>query len=688
MMTNSDIHRAQAPLLLLGILFSALFWPTSAIAEPTETAGRQTLILFDSSGSMWGKFTGTRNPKFKLAAASLGAALKKHNLSEEQLGLIVFGGRCTSAPLLFPPTHKPAASVVAKIDKLNPKGKGPISLALETAQKNLSVEPTSSVIIVHDGADNCKRDLCTAAQAFAQSHKGIPVHLISIGLTKAAKIATACVAKQTGGTVTQVETAEQMIAAFDNTVRLTMRGGNSKKRAPATAQSQDETADEPPTPDKTGPSRLRMRATLGTGNKTLAIPVRWQIRNASPQTETPILDVALPRLTVPLEPGKYRINATVGMLAHEQEITVAEKGATDLVVAFDGGQIILNAKAATTSGTPLPEGLKIPSETSTIVTLHAEKPASLFGGGDKETKTKVLQAPIVIPSGSSSSIVVPAGTYKLTIEKGRTRSHKSLTVSAGETTSLDIGETTGELKLALNTATTGTATQGILYRLYVDDPDKPSGRREIARSAATSPSFTVAAGTYYVSAQIGHASAKSRVAINPGEQKTHIVDVPHAILRVKTQLEISAKTTRLPIQYRVIHLDKAETEVAVSGKKNPKFTLAPGRYRIIAEIGARNVAATAEVDLPNASKTTVTLNPRAGEVKLVLADQASSTTLNRYWVVRDQTGAIIWRTNAYTPSAVLAPGTYEVSCDTRHGVWKTTFKVAQGESKDVKLSQP
>ncbi len=643
----------------------------------------QVLVLFDSSGSMWGKLKDSTKTKFETAANSLNHALSAPPGETNAPGLIIFGGRCTTANLIVPPGLDSKKQFVDQLARLNPKGKGPISLALETAAKSLPKLSNASVVLIHDGPDNCRRDPCQAAQDFAKSHKGVPIHLVSIALPKAARIATACVAKLTGGTVTQVETAEQLDKAIKTAMNLAIKNRPLKKEEPKTAQSSISEEQTDSAKDKTGPSRMRLSAKLGPKGKTLKTPIRWQVFKSGAQpSDKPLLDIAEAQLTLPIAPATYNVVATLGQMQQNHSVTVPKVGAAVLDVIFDAGQIRLSAPdfdANIEARNPM-------SRSNTIVTLKRLSPDNTQPLNKSETSAaSPVVAPLVVADGGESVVILPTGKYAMTIEKGRARSQRTLSVTAGQTSQIDLNLGTGQLILDLSIPGDDFVTDHVLFKVFVDDPDSATGRREIARTTSPNPSFILPAGTYYISAHVGYAQQKARAVVSSGTSTNVNITLLAAQLSLKTNLNISSQRTQLPIQYRITRISGVEQEIALSGKQNPNFILSPGKYRIVAEIGARNVSATAEVDLPAGSNTAIELNPRAAEVILKLSGKTNASTINRFWIVRDQTGAVVWRSNAYAPSALLAPGIYEVSCETRNGKQTKSFELTAGESKSIEL---
>src|SRR5262245_36052589 len=116
------------PALLLAMLVA----PHAAQAQSPSPA----VIVIDGSGSMWGNLGNERASKFDLARATLRLAFAK-SAPNIRLGLVAFGHRrrsdCSDVETIASPQPGPAEPILTAIDKLNPKGKGPLALALKEA---------------------------------------------------------------------------------------------------------------------------------------------------------------------------------------------------------------------------------------------------------------------------------------------------------------------------------------------------------------------------------------------------------------------------------------------------------------------------------------------------------------------------------------------------------------------------
>ena len=118
--------------------------------------------------------------------------------------------------------------------------------------------------------------------------------------------------------------------------------------------------------------------------------------------------------------------------------------------------------------------------------------------------------------------MLPAGDYKVSAEDGLARQEQTVKIAAGDRD--DVRRHAGDgparaLGSARQRQRPGRrlGTDGVTFIVYEDDPDAPQGRREVTRSAAPSPAFTLPAGTYYVTARTGGSELKEQIAIGAGD---------------------------------------------------------------------------------------------------------------------------------------------------------------------------
>ena len=109
-----------------------LVWTAPVATAPAAAAS--TLIVLDASGSMAERIKGeTKMEIAKRAVRELVASLP----DGARLGLVVYGHRkptdCDDIELLIPPAKLDRAAFVAAVDAIKPKGRTPLSAALEFA---------------------------------------------------------------------------------------------------------------------------------------------------------------------------------------------------------------------------------------------------------------------------------------------------------------------------------------------------------------------------------------------------------------------------------------------------------------------------------------------------------------------------------------------------------------------------
>ncbi len=440
---NAPYHHCLAAIAITVLATTKVYAGASSQDAP-DNKPPVAFIVMDASGSMWGKLPGTTGPKFEAVGSALGASLAAAPPDVFEPGLVSFGGRCTSTEFKIAPSAESITKIEKTVSRLNPKGKGPISLALDKTSASLPKDREASVILIHDGPDNCRADPCLAAGKFAKAHPHTPIHLVSIALPKAARVSTACIAKLTGGTIAQVENADQLTAALDTAIKHILL-----RHTPQTAKTAEPGASKVPADadkeaDQRGPPRLRLSAVLTKGGAPLQVPVRWRIyANGEDQKKT-LLDIAEPRFTIPLNPGTYTVLASVGLLHKKQTVTVKEKGVTVLKFTLEAGTVRL---LSTTSPTP-DGGTPTPSGVGTIVTLSQTTDPNARPT-NQEAQPQPVSAPVVVPQGATSELILPNGTYSVTIERGLARVHKSITVDSGKSQDIDLDLKTGEIHLTL-----------------------------------------------------------------------------------------------------------------------------------------------------------------------------------------------------------------------------------------------
>ncbi len=105
------------------------------------------------------------------------------------------------------------------LDRLNPRGRGPLTHALREAAKAFPPGPgRRSVILVNDDIDNCQQNVCAAGEELRRA--GIVAHIVGLGLKPDDAARMACLPQVTGGRSYNARTPEQLNAFIEEALRF------------------------------------------------------------------------------------------------------------------------------------------------------------------------------------------------------------------------------------------------------------------------------------------------------------------------------------------------------------------------------------------------------------------------------------------------------------------------------------
>jgi Ca-activated chloride channel family protein len=234
-----------------GLLFALVFLGSSASAD-------DAILVLDASGSMWGQIDG--KSKVEIARDVIGELLDDLP-ADRRLGLVAYGHRreadCADIELVVP-VGSDHSTIRNGVNKLNAKGRTPLSAAVQFAAKELSYEQRpATVILVSDGVETCNLDPCAIGRELEASGIDFTAHVIGFGLANATESAgLRCLAEATGGQYISASDSAGLAAALAQTVAAT-----EPARAPEVAS-------------------VVLRATELDGGPEIAAGLAWTIRAA------------------------------------------------------------------------------------------------------------------------------------------------------------------------------------------------------------------------------------------------------------------------------------------------------------------------------------------------------------------------------------------------------------------------
>lgn len=660
----------QRPSHVLSLAAVAMlsFAASARSAEAPPTA----VFVIDGSGSMWGALGADKRPKLEIVREVMRNLLPTLR-PDARVGLASFGhrrrGNCGDAEVIIPPDATSQQRLSVPIEKLNAMGKGPLVLGLREAATSIAGATPASIVLIDDDVDNCGQDVCAAVGEILRTSPGLVVHTIGIGLDPAKLQQMSCVAQLTGGKIWDAQDAAGLASAVAQAVNLANLQSTTN---PATTQPAAGAAAENK-PASGAPAGLYLSAGLGANSATLDSPVHWRISKADGEL---IADTAAPTLVEKLPPGSYEVEARLGLASAQQTVEVAADAPTPVRIDLNAGVLKMLAR-------PGKNAQPLPGSVFTVA-----KAAANAGS-----------APLWIGRELQPEIVLPAGDYRVTAEAGAARQEQTVKIAAATGTTFDAMLATGRLELsaikgaapapgsapALGAAAApgDAVTDGLTYILFEDDPDAPQGRREVARSGAAAPDFTLPAGTYYVTARMPTAEVREQIAIGAGDVVKRALSLALAHIQLAATLDGAPVPASMPLTFRVVRLDTEPREIMRTIAQEPDLDVSAGRYRIEASLGATNVIAANEIALAAGQAQKITLKLEAGNVTLKRGGGAAGDT---FWEVKDDKQRTVLRSSQPEPTVLLAPGRYVVSSDTPERPLNNAIEVKAGEHRTFDFS--
>jgi Ca-activated chloride channel family protein len=628
------------------------------------------IIIFDGSGSMAANIEGVRGSKVVLAREAVRRGLTKVG-PQTRVGLISFGhrrGDCGDVELLRPLEPLDVQRIGDSLEKMNPRGRGPLTAALLEAAKPLaSVSGRRSVVLIHDDADNCQQNVCAAAEVLRRS--GLVAHVVGLGLKPEDATRMACLTQITGGRFFNARSAEQISTSVEEALRLAS-GDAAGVDPPAAAAAPSVQPTPVPgagaiPPD--GPPGLYLRAMLGAKTDPVNLPLYWTVfAEGQPEAVLFAARAANPYVPVPL--GRYVVAVREGPVTASQTVDAGDKGPTAADLVLNAGTLQVRALAQR-SGAPLGDAIVAISETGQAV----------------DGKKEAAGPPLAMFKGGEGLVMLPAGRYLVRVEQGLVRSERSIVVPAGSQGRIDVPLNAARLLLSVAGTDSSAPADAVVFSVVEDDPDAPKGRREVARSATRQADFVLPPGTYYVVARQGSVEVRERLAVGPGDVVRRTLNVAAGRLALATKPVGATQAPSELVSYRVERLDSFPPEVFTTSRAAPVLVLPGGRYRVEGRYGAMNARTVREVEVKAGQAQQLTLEHQAAALKLRLLANGAPVQAEVFWDIRDEAGATVWTTGQSEPSATLQAGRYLVRAETRDKRYDRTIDLRAGESRLVEL---
>ena len=212
---------ADKPTNVLPLPQTTIEKPITALEDKESTTPGNLMFILDASGSMWGQVEGT--VKIVIAKEVLTELIQ--GLPDDTVaGLVAYGhrrkGDCDDVEELIAlgPLNKQA--MITQVQKLNPKGKTPISRSVRlTADRIKHLEDETTIILVSDGKETCDPDPCNMVKKLKASGIKFVLHVIGFDVTEEEKQELECMAREGGGRYYTAGNAGEFMSAAREVVK-------------------------------------------------------------------------------------------------------------------------------------------------------------------------------------------------------------------------------------------------------------------------------------------------------------------------------------------------------------------------------------------------------------------------------------------------------------------------------------
>ncbi len=624
-------EKTFAAKILRVLVIGLIIWNFSLlISPPARAENENVMLILDASGSMWGRVD--EKPKIVVARKVINTMLKDIG-PKVNMGVIAYGhrskGNCRDIQTIIPVGPVNVSAYMSVINKISPKGKTPISDAvLKGAEELRFREEKATIVLVSDGLETCGANLCELSKTLATQGIDFKVHVVGFDLKDEDTRSLQCLAKETGGKYLAADNAAELSSAIGQVV------AEVKQPEPKPA----------PPPIKTAvlqPSSLNVKVYY-SANKQLvdrALVSVYESQQGSEEKGKKIRSFSASRpLKIP--PGNYYIETKVGKIIIGKPVAVLANKNTEAELILNAGLLSVEV-AATPGGKPLDRAY-----------IYVYEPQQATSG----------QSKAIAYGNQRKKFTLPAGKYFVTGQLGKAKVGQEVEITAGELIKANIVLNAGVVKI------TAVAEQGgkplDKAYVYVYEPTaSASGQRATVTSGNQRTKFTIPAGRYFVTAQLGKTKVGQEIDVKAGEFTETTIVLSAAALKITATAAEGGK----PLNQAHIYIYENQQQLdgkrklITSGNQRTKFTIPAGKYFVVAALGKTKIGKEIEVSAGRLTEDTIVLGVGALKVNVIPAEGAKSLSKAFVYI--------------YSPDKQLDGSRKQITA----GSQKTTFKIPGGK---------
>ncbi len=640
--------------MLLCVLIMAV------LSSPAVSADQETILIVDGSGSMWGKFD--KEHKIVTVRKVLPELLHSYE-GKGNLGIMSYGHRwksnCQDIELIIPMSkinHDKHGKMLAK---LSARGKTPITGALKLAYSKFGNESKiRQIILLADGAENCRADPCEFMTDVAKQDKDLTVHVIAYGMGKKDAKKLQCISTISGGDFFRPQSREEL------NVALTDLFGKTLERQWVTVVKKEPAESKNP--------GLFLKAWLGKGKLKLLDNVKWLVYKSSDDAinnKAPLLISDKAEAVLQLETGSYYIQLVNDKMGAAKQVEVIKGKHQEVNFRLDAGTVLVKFDAKQDFLDAV-KGFRL--------SLLSARKGNHF-------------IPVVSTQKKEDRFTIPAGRYTLVTELKNIRHETSLSLAAGEKKELKIPLTFGLLSLEAVQSYDGKQVSNLTYRIMRRNLNDESHFEEYFRLASAKPTIVLPVGYYYVEARSDLAIAIENFEITAGQHSHISLNLNAGQISLSSRLSSGQLFHNGEVTYKIMQsgLSAMESQNAllVTSLTERKINLPVGSYIISSLAGRGGSYVEQEIDLEAEQFRTVEFVHQSGYTRFsCVKPDGKKIRRNIFWQIINREGQTVSRSSIASYKVLLEQGSYTAQAQYHGKKYQATFQVsATGEPTDVKV---
>ncbi len=619
----------------------------------------QLIVILDSSSSMEDQLD--HELKYKLVRRALGKALPLYD-HKLQAGLLVFGSRqkrsCAdiTRPMAPTPIFSTPLSLAVKAQK--PLGKSPIGAALvKAANMTSSLANRSDILLIADGSDNCRVNICTVAKALAKRLPETRIHLIGLGRTGSINRLD-CITKATNGLFFAIRNQTEMVAALKKVMQaVTVR--KKPARPSLIARTVAMLMGPPPPPTQRPPHRIAKYQKPPAILAPNSAPIHTAALKAVPAKAVSVKKRSVSRLqkTAPkkqptVKPRHQEKSVATKALPAEKTSSANKKAAPLVWHSFSNKIPRLDAPRKTLQNRGKPKD-KVPAKP---IILAGNLPQRQIASNDTPSKNRTTG---FLGKGANIKASQPANTISVRLAALITEEGKEI-------------------------------ENGLVWRIY-NAAKSPDGRYKLVKTLEA-PRFTGALppGVYLVNLSWGRSHLTEKLELLSSKPLVHNFVLNAGGLKLGARHMDGSTLPAQKVVYRIYSDERDQFGqrrlVLDHAQPNKTIRLNAGIYHISSLYGSANGIIESDITIEAGKLTLATINHTASKVTFRLVNTPGGEALaGTIWRVETPDGKLVKETAGALPTLILAAGDYAINAKFSGRVFARKVTIEPGAPVHVEI---